>query len=227
MHREGMRGSLPEGTRTILFDLEGTLVDFQWDLAGAVRDVLSMLQASGISPDKVRSRSYSTLMPEAMQLARLFRLSAESVRQSIGEIYEKYDEDASSRWRLRSGAKEFITRSRKMGIKTGLVSNVGRKTLSRSLMKIGLDGLFDIALCRDDVQWPKPHPEGINLAIKALHSQKSQTLFIGDSLDDINASRNAGIRIIVIEDGESRTEDIRAASPDGIIQTYSELLIVK
>lgn len=137
MHREGIRGSLLDGTRTILFDLEGTLVDFRWDLAGAVRDVLSILQASGISPDKVRSRSYSTLMPEAMQLAPLYRLSPESVRQSIGEIYDKYD--------------------------------------------------------------------------------------VGDSLDDINASRNAGIRIIVIADGESRVEDIRAASPDGVIRSYSEL----
>lgn len=216
--------SLPEGIRAILFDLDGTLVDFEWDLAGAVRDVLSVLHAAGIPQDKVKSRRYSTLMLEAMQLAPLHNVAPEAVRKSIGEIYDRYDDEAVQKWILKAGAKEFIERSRGKGIQVGLVSNIGRKNLAPALNRLGLDGSFDTAVCRDDVKLFKPDPEGINLAISRLGAQKNETLYIGDSLDDVNAARNAGIMVIIISNGEHSTDEIRASSPDGIIDSYFQLL---
>jgi FMN phosphatase YigB (HAD superfamily) len=53
----------------ILFDLEGTLVDFQWNLEGAVRDTIERLTGLGFPVERFRGKKYSILMIEAMKIA--------------------------------------------------------------------------------------------------------------------------------------------------------------
>jgi phosphoglycolate phosphatase len=209
---------------TMLFDYEGTLVDFQWKLAEAVEETLKMLWDIGFAKDRILSRRYSTLMTEAMQGADEIGLYPDQVQEKIGCIYDQFDEDALTRWTLRPGAKDFLLAIRAKGIKTGLVSNVGGKSLTKALSKLGLEGLFNIALSRNDVLNLKPSPDGLNMAIEWLRAEKDNSIFMGDSLDDINAARNAGLRVIIITEGENIREDILAAKPDYVIKGYDELL---
>jgi len=213
-----------DNINTMLFDYEGTLVDFQWKLSEAVEETLKMLRDLGFAKDRIQSRRYSTLMTEAMQGAVEIGLDPDQVREKIGFVYDRFDEDALTRWAIRPYVKDFLKAIRTNGVHTGLVSNVGGKTLSKALSKLGLEGFFDIALSRNDVLNLKPNPDGINLAIERLGTQKDKSIFMGDSLDDINASRNAGIRVIIITDGENVKEDILAAKPDYVIKGYEELL---
>jgi phosphoglycolate phosphatase len=209
---------------TMLFDYEGTLVDFQWKLSEAVEETLKMLRDIGFAKDRIQSRRYSTLMTEAMQGAVEIGLQPDQVREKIGFVYDRFDKDALTRWALRPYVKDFLHKIRTKGVRTGLVSNVGGKTLIKALSKLGLEGFFDIALSRNDVLNLKPNPDGINLAIEGLGTKKDKSIFIGDSLDDINAARNAGIQVIIITDGENIKEDILAAKPDYVIKGYDELL---
>ena len=207
----------------MLFDFEGTLVDFQWQLAAAIEETLEMLGNLGLAQDRILSRKYSTLMTEAMQKAPEIGLSPDQMREKIGRLYDRYDEDALTRWALRPGVIDFLRTIRAKGIRTGLVSNVGGKTLTKALTQLGLTEFFDITLSRNDVLNLKPHPDGLNLAIERLGISKDNCLFLGDSLDDLNAARNAGIRVMIITDGENVRADILAAKPDYVIQSYEEL----
>jgi len=146
------------------------------------------------------------------------------VREKIFMVYDRYDEDALTRWALRPGAKDFLHITARRGIHIGLVSNVGNKTLSRALPKLGLERFFEVALSRNDVENLKPGPDGINLALKRMGVRKEDSIFMGDSLDDVHGARNAGLRVIIISDGENLKEEILAAKPDYVIQTYDELL---
>jgi len=210
----------------MLFDFEGTLVDFQWQLAAAIQEALAMLWDMGFAKDRIRSRKYSTLMTEAMQQAAEIGLPPDQVRQQIGCLYDRYDEDALTRWVLRAGVKDFLKAIRAKGMCTGLVSNVGGKTLTKALSKLGLAEFFDGALSRNDVVNLKPYPDGLNLAIEHLGIRKEHCIFLGDSLDDVQAARNAGIRVIIIRDGENLTADILAAKPDQVVASYAELLAI-
>ena len=208
----------------VLFDFEGTLVDFQWNLAGAVQETIEMLKTSGFPIDRIRSRKYSTLMKEAMETASEMGRSPDEVREKIGAIYDRYDEDALTRWALRQKAKNFLSALKAKGIKTALVSNVGKKGLVKALQKLELHPFFDVIVTRNDVKAPKPHSEGIHLALNQLQVKKENTLFIGDSLDDVHAAKNAGLRVIIILGGENPKPDLLSANPDLLIQTYDELL---
>ena len=208
----------------VLFDFEGTLVDFQWHLAEAVRETLAMLEASGFASEKFSGLKYSALMLKAQQAAAEAGRSPEEVRNKIGLIYDRFDEDALSRWTLRPKAGEFLSALRAAGIKTGLVSNIGQRILGKAFAKLKLDGLFDVAVNRNDVQNLKPHPEGILWALDRLGIPQEKALFIGDSLDDIQAARAAGIKVMTIIGGENKPAELLAARADALFNNYEELL---
>ena len=210
----------------VIFDFEGTLVDFQWKLSEAIRDALEKLWEMGFAKTQICSRKYSTLLTEAMQAAPEIGLQPEYVRDAIGRIYDSYDEDALARWNIRPGVEDFLNSLKKRGIQTALVSNVGGRTLARAMSKLGLDASFDIALSRNDVPSLKPSPDGINLILQKTAVRKDRTIFVGDSLDDINAARNAEVRVMIITNGENQRQEIVAAKPDRIFEKYEELVLI-
>lgn len=200
------------------------MVDFQWKLSEAIEETLGMLWKMGFTKNLIFSRKYSTLLTEAVQAATEIGLPPDQVREKICRVYDRYDEDALTRWALRSGVKDFLDAIKAKGISTGLVSNVGGKSLAKALSKLDLADCFDVVLSRNDVMNLKPDPEGLNLAIEKLGICKDSSILLGDSLDDVNAAGNAGIRVMIITDGENAKEDILAAQPDYVIQSYEELL---
>jgi phosphoglycolate phosphatase len=208
----------------VLFDFEGTLVDFQWRLAEAVAETIAMLSSLGFPEGRIQSRKYSTLLPEAMEIAKEVGLSPDEVRERIGLVYDKFDEDALTRWTVRPDVKDLLHEINQKGVRRALVSNVGSQSLSSALSRLGLDGHFEVTVSRNLVNHPKPNPEGINLALKSLGIEREKAVFVGDSLDDVNAAKNAGLRVIIISEGENLREEILAAKPERIIQGYAELI---
>jgi HAD superfamily hydrolase (TIGR01509 family) len=220
-----MAGSFLRGVEAIFFDFEGTLVDFQWNLRGAVRETLEMLSALGFPMDRLQGKKYSLLMTEAARLAPEIGQSPNRIRELIGTIYNRYDEDALSRWVLRSGAIELLTAVRAKGLLTALISNVGRETLEKALLKLDLNSLFQILVSRNDVSALKPSGEGIRLALNRLKAPEERTLFVGDSVDDIQAAREAGTRVIILLGGENLRETLLSEKPDATIYHLKELLL--
>jgi HAD superfamily hydrolase (TIGR01549 family) len=208
----------------ILFDFEGTLVDFQWNLAEAVQETFEMLRAIGFPTGRIQSRKYSTLMNEAMKIAIELRRSPDEVREKIGVIYDRYDEHALTRWKLRPDAKHFLYALKAMGMKTGLISNVGKKAMEKALRKMELQRYFDIVITRNDVKALKPNGEGIRLALSRLQVMKDRVRFIGDSLDDIHAAKEAGLKVVIILGGENPKTDLLTAQPDYLFNHFAELL---
>ena len=151
-------------------------------------------------------------------------LEPEKVREEIGFIYDRFDQDALTRWSLRPNVKDFLGELKAQGVRRALVSNIGNKILHQALSQLDLEDAFEVKVSRNNVTHPKPNPQGIHLALGRLGVEKERGLFVGDSLDDVNAARNAGMRVIVIADGENLKEEIVAAKPERIIYDYSELL---
>jgi HAD superfamily hydrolase (TIGR01509 family) len=209
---------------TILFDFEGTLVDFQWNLIGAVRETVEMLRTSGFPIDRFQDFKYSTLMNETMKMAIERRQSPDEVKEKIGAIYDRYDEDALTRWTLRPNARHFLSALKTKGMKTGLVSNVGGKTLEKALLKLDLHPFFNVVVSRNDVQFMKPSGEGLGLVLSRLQVIKDKALYVGDSLDDIQAAKTTGVRVIIIMGNENSKEELLSAGPDQLIHHFNELL---
>ena len=130
-----MKMDVLKEAEAILFDFEGTLVDRQWNTEAAVQDTLQMLRGIGLPVDRLQGKTYRTLVKEATAIATEAGCSPEDVREKIYAVYDRYDEDALSRWALRPEALELLEALYTKEIKTGLVSNVGTRGLERALLK--------------------------------------------------------------------------------------------
>lgn len=208
----------------ILFDFEGTLVDLQWNLQGAVDRTLKMLRTLDLPIQRLQGMKYSALMLEAVRIAQEMGQPTDRVREKIGIIYDRFDEDALMRWHLREGSKDLLSVLKTEGIKIGLVSNVGRKALEKAILKLDVRPFFDVVVSRNDVQYMKPSGEGIRLALNRLQVINEKALYVGDSLDDIQAAKAAGIRVIIIMGKENSHAGLLSAGPVQLICRLNELL---
>jgi len=208
----------------VLFDFEGTLVGHQWNRKGAVQETLKRLNALGLPIDQLQGKKYSILKNEAMAIASEVGRFPDQVKDEVDAIYDRFDNDALSRWNLRPKVKDFLYSLKASGIRIGLVSNVGKKALEEAIKKLGLSSLFNILVSRNDVQHLKPNGDGIRLALNRLEVPEERALFIGDSIDDIQAAKEAGLRVIIILGGENSRPDLLSSGPDFLIQDYGELI---
>jgi HAD superfamily hydrolase (TIGR01549 family) len=207
--------------KALIFDFEGTLVDFQWRLAEAKAEGSSLLAHLGMFPEGSRG-SYADLMNIALRYQENFGRSEGVTALAI--LYDWFDADALTRWQVREGVRETLKEIKNRGFLTGLVSNVGAASLSKAMERLGLISFLDAPVSRNDARWLKPHPAGLQIVCRRLGCQAREVWYVGDSLDDIRAARNAGVPVAIVEGGQDRLPEIREARPNWIIAGLPDLL---
>ena len=204
--------------KEVLFDFEGTLVDFQWQLEPAVRETLETLSKSGLErqwygkkPDYAHIYNHTL---DLLEQGKAQEGSSGSLAASLVAIYDRYDADALTRWNLYPDTLEMLGKLRNQGFKMALVSNVGKTSLHTAMKKLGLSDLIQVVVSRDDVSRIKPHPEGLLTAAKTLHVAPEEALFIGDSRNDVGAARRAGMLAGYLRGGEDSPESMVLSPAD-------------
>jgi len=189
----------------ILFDLEGTLVDFQWRLNDAVKEILQVLVNAGIDPAlHGQSPDYAGLYNSTRDITDSWKIEdSKCLFDQLAAIYDRYDRDALSRWAPYPDTVNTLARLSDCGYRMGVVSNCGAYASDTVLEKFCLAGHFEIVLSRNDVEHLKPRPESLKLALKKLCAPADRSLFIGDSLNDILAADRVPMASCFLSGGES------------------------
>jgi len=210
------------GVRAVLFDMEGTLVSFEWKLEegqAALREGLTRL---GFPQGSFDQESYATMWNRALRDPE-GPVDEEGLRRHLGPVYDRYDLDALSHWTLRTGAVECVEGLRHDGFSVAVVSNIGRRALGAALGKLGLGDAFDLVLSRDDVRFMKPDGEGLRRALTHFELAPQHALFVGDSRTDILAARDAGVRVAIVAGGESDRRALDIDPPDFLIASLADV----
>ena len=197
--------------KAVLFDFEGTLVDFQWQLEPAVSETLESISKTGLQRQWYGEKpGYAHIYNHTLDLLEQGKGQGSSVSEtaSVDVIYDRYDADALTRWNLYPDTLEMLGKLRNQGFKMALVSNVGKTSLQAAMEKLGLSHLIQVVISRDDVSRIKPHPEGLLAAAKALGVSPGEALFIGDSRNDVDAARRAGMLAGYLRGGEDAPESM-------------------
>lgn len=179
----------------VIFDFEGTLVNFAWDKENAVREIRKLLSINGISVDG----SYA-------ELYNFVAMNHPYLKREVDTIYDKYDRKALKRWELKGETSVVLS---SIPVRKAVVSNVGGDMLRRLLNDYGILRYFSFVAGRKDIELLKPSDVGLRYAIDRLGVSKNETLFVGDSISDVLACRKAGVDIAVVE-GENKTEELDA-----------------
>lgn len=212
-----------------IFDFEGTLVNFQWQLKAAMQEVYPLIEEcillSNLDREIIARADYCRLYNYLQKNISEPALRKETISR-IDSVFDFFDADAVLRWELYPEVHTLLSKLQAAGWGLALDSNVGRKALTRMLKKFSLTNYFDLTISRDEVTLLKPEIEGIN-RIKSFYRDKfspaDQTWMVGDSVTDIETARNADIRVAILINGEDQTERLQACKPDYLINNLSEL----
>jgi pyrophosphatase PpaX len=175
---------------TVLFDLDGTLVDtFTLYLEAYSRALETHLGRRPELDDFITHRPSSELHflrgwvgDEAAE--RCHRAMQEHYRELHGSHCEG----------IYPGVREMLAALRAGGLRLGVVTGKGRATWEITGARLDL-GEFEVVVTEDDVPRPKPDPAGLRLALEAMGAAPAEAVYVGDSLSDMQAGRTAGMRI--------------------------------
>jgi HAD superfamily hydrolase (TIGR01549 family) len=213
--------------KAYVFDFEGTLVDFQWNLDDGIKATKAKLEEMGFDKEwLMKTDSYAKLYNDAVigALMRKVDLSSWEVRAKVGEVWDYWDLDAATRWQLRENAKDTLDKLHRRAT-IGLYTSVGRKAVTKVLEKYEVDRLFHILITRDDTTLIKPSNEGLRLILDFLGISPGEMIFIGDSVKDIAAAEAIGAQSAFLVGGEQELPpDVK---PDHIIHSMSDILKIK
>lgn len=206
----------------VIFDFEGTLVDFQWRLEPAEAELRRAFAELGFVGDQFARGNYASMWNTAADvLARQGRM--DELRRALCPVYDRWDFDALTRWAPRPEAAELLRRLAAGGSRAGMVSNVGRRALAEALSRFGLGRWLSPVVSRDEVTWMKPRAEGILRVLLDWQAAPGDVLFVGDSRADVLGARAAGMPVAIVRGGECDETAFADAPPDHMISRLDEL----
>lgn len=203
---------------TLLFDLDGTLVDSNELILETLRKtILRFFPETPLS----RAKLLEMMGPPLSETFGNLTSDPEMIRKMILFYRKTYTETEFEFISLYPSVRETLRSFRERGFHTALVTTKFRESAMPSVIHYGLEDSLDLIVSLDDVKKPKPDPEPLTLAMKKLGSR--QAVMVGDTPSDILAGKNAGILTCGV--GWSlKAEEIRRLKPDFWIEDFSDLV---
>ncbi len=209
---------------TLVFDLDGTLVDTAPDLVAATNHALADLGLPPIPAETLRHtigfgarrmiveglNQTGRTLPEA-ELDRLLALFLDYYEPNIARESRPFDNAVETLERLRAG-----------GARLAVCTNKRLALAEKLLHELGIDSLFAAIAGRDSFPVYKPHPDHVRGAIRMANGDASYAVMIGDTGIDIAAARAASVPVIGCTFGYAE-EPMEILAPDAVISHYSEL----
>lgn len=212
-------------TRTILFDLDGTLLDTAPDLADALNAVLAENQRSPLPFEDIRP----VVSHGGVALIKLgFNIDSSDpafapLRQRLLDVYR---ENISRRTQPFPGISKLLDSIEQRGLNWGIVTNKPGWLTEPLLKDLGL---FDRAACvvsGDTLEERKPHPAPMLHASELANSRPEHCVYIGDAQRDIEAGNNAGMQTLVALFGYIRKhDDPYSWNASSLIEQPGDLLV--
>jgi pyrophosphatase PpaX len=204
---------------TILFDLDGTLLDTNELIIQSFHHALKVHELTPISREDVIGQMGKPLVE---------MISDFSKRTEVADIVLSYREFNLRRHDemvlIFPHVKETLVALHAQGLKLGVVTSKVRLTVAKGLELFELMPYLSTIVTSDDVSQPKPHPESVLLALSRLDSKPENTIMVGDSQYDLLAAHGAGVRSAGVAWSLQGEAVLRQFNPAYILQHMSDLL---
>ena len=202
---------------TILFDLDGTLVDTAPDLMMAHNHVMKKFGYQTKTTEEIRDlvgQGAGALIGRSIwgQAKKEFgKVQDQKIKDSMTkEFIDFYGKNILHKSTLINGVKEFLVWCKSQKISMGVCTNKTEHLAIDLLKKIGIYDFFEYVAGHNTFDYCKPDPRHLTSVVEILNGDLKKTLMIGDSETDANAAKAAGIPVILLEDGytEKNTSEI-------------------
>ena len=202
---------------TILFDLDGTLVDTAPDLMLAHNHVMKKFGYPTKSTEDIRNlvgKGAGALIGRSIwgQAKKEFSkvMDTKIKDEMVREFVSFYGKNIVNESTLVTGVKDFLIWCKEQNISMAVCTNKQEHLSNDLLKKIGIYDFFEYVAGSDTFDYCKPDPRHLTNVVEILDGDVKKTLMIGDSETDANAAKAAEIPVILLENGytEKNTTEI-------------------
>lgn len=231
--RQVFSGKLP---KLVMFDLDGTLVDSVPDLAAAIDAMLLELGRSPAGVEAVRhwvgngaavlvQRALANRMDVGDQPLEQMDTDAQQLQQSAHQLFLKHYRLLSGQFAcLYPGVRECLAFFQQQGVAMAVVTNKPIEFVPHLLADLHIAEFIGMSLGGDSCVEQKPLPQPLLRVLSELSIDADQALMVGDSRNDIEAARAAGVASLAVTYGYNHGRPVRDESPDMICDSLLELV---
>ena len=200
----------------LIFDFDYTLVDSTEVLNHCVNEVLDRMNHMPATQNQIKS-----ILADPLEDAYVKLTGIEDPTKALQ--YAAHVRDIQSQLKdykihFFDGVHERLERLHQQGIQLGIVSSNDKVNIERFLKKEGALKLFDTIISASEVSVYKPHPQGLYKCLKEMDLTQKDTIFLGDSLHDAGAAKNAHIDFMGVLTGHATENCFNSLPHIGIHQ---------
>lgn len=212
-------------TIAAIFDLDGTLVTFELDIREWRRAVLDVMGRLGFDRDGLDANTptqqildFAKGQAAADETARF-----DELRRETFSVLDSLELKGAAVSRVFPGVREVLQELKSDEVRLGVLTNSGRAAALKTLAESGLLDFFEFVLTRDDTEAMKPRPEGLLKAVGMLGPGTGEIYYVGDSVYDVRAAKEAGIKVVAITTGSYGAERLRMEGADFVMDSLAGL----
>ncbi len=207
---------------SVVFDLDGTLLDTLEDLKNSVNFALVSNGLQKRSTEEVRAfvgNGIRLLIERAVPE----NTPAETVDKCFKDFKEHYKNNSANFTKAYEGIVELLKELKSNGVKISVVSNKADFAV-KILAEKYFSGLLDCAYGEREGIKRKPSPDSVYAVIKETQSDMKSTVYVGDSEVDIETAKNSGIPCIAVTWGFRDKMLLQSLNPDYVADTPKQIL---
>ncbi len=207
-----------------LFDLDGTLIDSAQDLVASVQQALKH-----VVPDREPPEGEDILVqvgkPLEVILRELGYPTDEATAARFVDTYRAhYAGHFNEHTRLYAGVEAMLEYLRSAGVKLALVTTKHQAQADFTVEAFGLAHWFDYVHGWQEGRQHKPHPEPVRTALQRLGVQPGDAIMVGDSEQDIESAKAAGVATCAVTYGFRPAWFLRSLRPDFLVSRATDIV---
>ena len=206
---------------TILFDLDGTLIDTAPDLMNAHNHVMKKFGYETRSTDEIRNlvgKGAESMIGRSMwnqAKKELKKIDDKEVKsQMVKEFIDYYGKNIANESKLIKGVKEFLAWCKKKNISMAVCTNKTEHLAVDLLKQIKIYDYFEYVAGYNTFEYCKPDPRHLTSVVEILQGDVKKTIMVGDSETDAESAKAANMPFILVEGGYTDK------NPDEIYHNY-------
>lgn len=216
-------GELP---RLVMFDLDGTLVDSVPDLAAAVDQMLALRgrPAAGVAKVKDWVGNGALVLVRRALADNIDHadVNEDEAQAALADFMQAYS-GGHAATTVYPGVPELLGWLRERGVLLSVITNKPERFVVPLLEEKGL-GDFDWIIGGDTLPVKKPDPAGLLQVMSAAGATTQQSLFVGDSRNDVLAARAADVRVVAVSYGYNHGRSVALENPNLLVDSLDALI---
>ncbi len=216
--------------KAVIFDLDGTLKEFNLDIKSCRTKIIDLLTQRGFS------HSLFSLNETAFDMLKKVKNSLRTrdgkkqeftkIKEMVFSIVEDFELQAARRAKIFEGVQETLKALRNMKLEIALCTISSEKTTNYILERFRLEEFFDAVVTRESVFEVKPHPTHLEAALDILKVGPQEAMLVGDSTKDIECAIQLNVLAVGVTTGLSSIEELTSSGANYVASSVNDIPIL-